>query len=361
MKNEDDTLQSEAILQVDGIEKYFGSYRVVGDISFDIAEGEAFALLGPSGCGKTTTLRMVAGLESPTGGRIRLRGRDVTALPPHRRSIGFVFQDFALFPHLSVFENVAFGLRLKSRDRDSIKARVASALASVRLPVETFGDRYPNQISGGQRQRVAIARTLVTDPLAVLFDEPLAALDRHLRDHMLIELKELQHRSRLPAIYVTHDQEAAMILADRVAVMNQGAIQQIGTPQEIYRRPANRFVAEFMGEVAFVPALSVESSSEGTSIRIGDETLWAGPSDFAPETRLVAGFRPGDLSLCPPGDGDIRATVTGCYFTGLAFLVQLEIAGGVTLSARLEAETAPAPGTEVGVRATPGHVILLPS
>lgn len=352
-----------SVLEIDGLAKSFGSVLVADGISFDVGEAEAFALLGPSGCGKTTTLRMVAGLEAPSAGRILLSGKDITPLQPHRRSIGFVFQDFALFPHLTVFENVAFGLRLKRMNGEEIRKRVALVLDTIRLPIAEFGHRLPSQLSGGQRQRVAIARTLVTEPTAVLFDEPLAALDRHLRDHMLIELKELQLRNRLSAIYVTHDQEAAMILADRIAVMNRGRIEQVGTPLEIYRRPRTRFVAEFLGDISFLPAVVVESKGSHTRLRIAGQTIVAGASDHREGTQVIAGFRPSDISLEPAAHAQdaIHATVTASHFTGLSFLVQLNTSSGLPLTARIEARSPPEVGSHVSVRTSPSHVVVLRS
>ncbi len=228
-----------------GLTKHYGAARVVDAVSLSIASGEFITLLGPSGCGKTTTLRMIAGLAAPDAGRISLAGADVTGLPAHRRNIGMVFQSHALFPHMSVAENVAFGLRMRGLARGPRAERAQAALERVHLGA--FGARLPAQLSGGQQQRVALARALVFDPHVLLLDEPFGALDRKLRELMQDELRDLTRRIGITAVFVTHDQEEAMILSDRVAVMNAGRIEQIDTPEAIFERPATRFVADFMG------------------------------------------------------------------------------------------------------------------
>ena len=226
--------------------KRYGKVAVVKDVSLEIAEGEFVSLLGPSGCGKTTILRMVAGLIEPSDGAITVGGRDITRLPPNKRNVGLVFQSYALFPHMTVFENVAFGLRRKGEGGAALDERVREALALVRL--EGYGDRYPRQLSGGQQQRVAMARAIAPRPSVLLFDEPLSNLDAKLRDEMQIELKRLQRDLNITTLFVTHDQAEALSLSDRVCVMNDGVIQQFDTPEEIYHRPATAFVASFIGK-----------------------------------------------------------------------------------------------------------------
>jgi putative spermidine/putrescine transport system ATP-binding protein len=226
--------------------KRYGKVAVVKDVSLEIAEGEFVSLLGPSGCGKTTILRMVAGLIEPSDGTITVGGRDITRLPPNKRNVGLVFQSYALFPHMTVFENVAFGLRRKGESGTTLDGRVQEALALVRL--EGYGDRYPRQLSGGQQQRVAMARAIAPRPSVLLFDEPLSNLDAKLRDEMQIELKRLQRDLNITTLFVTHDQAEALSLSDRVCVMNDGVIQQFDTPEEIYHRPATAFVASFIGK-----------------------------------------------------------------------------------------------------------------
>ena len=224
-----------------------GRVRAVDDVSLGMGSREFLSILGPSGSGKTTLLRVLAGLEEADSGRVHLDGRDITDIPPHRRGMGFVFQDLALFPHLSVFENVAFGLRTAGTPARDIRSRVERNLALVELPMADFGDRLPRQLSGGQRQRVALARILVMEPAVILFDEPMASLDRRLSDRMIVELRSLQRRVGFLAVYVTHDQEVALAISDRIAVMAEGKVVQVGGPEQVYGRPRNREVADFLG------------------------------------------------------------------------------------------------------------------
>jgi spermidine/putrescine transport system ATP-binding protein len=230
---------------VDGVTKRFDDVTAVDDVSITIPGGEFFSMLGPSGCGKTTTLRMIAGFETPDEGRILLQGGDVTAVPPARRNVNMVFQAYGLFPHMTVAENIAFGPKIKKLGRAEIASRLADVVKTVRL--DGLEDRRPNQLSGGQQQRVALARALVNQPAALLLDEPLGALDLKLRKEMQLELKELQQRTGTTFVYVTHDQEEAMTMSDRIAVMNGGVVEQLATPRELYQRPATAFVAGFIG------------------------------------------------------------------------------------------------------------------
>ncbi len=234
------------MLELREVNKVFSMGTVaVKNLSLSLVDGEIFVLLGPSGCGKTTTLRIVAGLENPTSGRILLDGRDITSMPPEKRNIGLVFQDYALFPHMSVAQNVAFGLRVRRLPQEKIKQRVAEALEMVRIP--ELANRLPKTLSGGQKQRVALARALVMEPGLLLLDEPLAALDAKLRDELRQELSVLLKKLKITTLYVTHDQTEALALGHRVGVMRTGELVQVGTPQEIYRKPANAFVARFIG------------------------------------------------------------------------------------------------------------------
>jgi len=239
-----------ARVRLERLTKRFGGVPAVDDVSLGIGEGELVALLGPSGCGKTTTLRMIAGFVEPDAGRIVIGDRDVTRLPPYRRDIGMVFQGYALFPHLSVERNVAFGLEMRRVGRTAARERVTEALRLVRL--EGLADRLPRELSGGQQQRVALARALVINPSLFLLDEPLSNLDAKLRQEVRIEIRQLQQRLGLTTIFVTHDQEEALTLADRLVLMKGGAVQQIGTPGELYDRPANVFVADFIGRSNFL-------------------------------------------------------------------------------------------------------------
>jgi putative spermidine/putrescine transport system ATP-binding protein len=228
-----------------GVSKHYGEVAAVESLDLEVKRGEFFTLLGPSGSGKTTTLRMIAGFEEPDTGRVELGGKDVTGLPPYDRSVNTVFQDYALFPHMNVGDNVAYGLRVKGVDRAERRRRASQALATVRLA--GYEERKPNQLSGGQQQRVALARAIVNEPRVLLLDEPLGALDLKLREQMQVELKGIQGQVGITFIYVTHDQEEALTMSDRIAVFNEGGIEQIGPPTEIYERPDNAFVAGFVG------------------------------------------------------------------------------------------------------------------
>jgi ABC-type Fe3+/spermidine/putrescine transport system ATPase subunit len=239
---------TSATIRLDNVTKTFdGRVLAVDGVTLDIAAGEFFSLLGPSGCGKTTSLRMIAGFELPDSGRVHVAGRDITDLPVHKRDMGMVFQSYALFPHRTVAENVAFGLRMREVPKPDIERRVKAALAQVALT--GLEERKPGQLSGGQQQRVALARALVVEPPVLLCDEPLGALDRKLRQQMQFELKELQKRLGVTLVFVTHDQEEALAMSDRIAVMNHGKVEQVGAPTEIYERPRTRFVADFIGEI----------------------------------------------------------------------------------------------------------------
>ena len=238
-------MSEKSAIDIRGVAKAFASTTVLHDINLEIRDGEFFTMLGPSGSGKTTLLRMVAGFESPDAGSIKLHGTEVIELPPHQRPVNTVFQDYALFPHMDVVTNVEYGLRVARVRRDERRRRATEALAMVRL--EGFADRRPGQLSGGQRQRVALARAIVNEPSVLLLDEPLGALDLKLRQEMQTELKAIQRRIGITFLYVTHDQEEAMAMSDRIAIMNKGVIEQVGSPQEIYEVPASAFVASFIG------------------------------------------------------------------------------------------------------------------
>ena len=239
------------LVRFEGVARRFGDMAAVDGVTLDIAEGEFFALLGPSGCGKTTLMRMLAGFEAPDEGRILLAGKDIGALPPHRRPVHMMFQSYALFPHLSVARNIAFGLRQQRMGKAQIDARVEEMLALVRM--EGLGERKPDQLSGGQRQRVALARAIAPKPAILLLDEPMAALDRKLREETQLELMALQRRLGMTFMIVTHDQDEAMVVADRMAVMRSGRIEQVGAPRQVYDHPASRYVAQFIGETNLFP------------------------------------------------------------------------------------------------------------
>jgi putative spermidine/putrescine transport system ATP-binding protein/spermidine/putrescine transport system ATP-binding protein len=277
----------EADVRLDKVRKTFGAVVAVSDVSLDIARGTIFSLLGPSGCGKTTTLRLIAGFEQPSAGEVYIRGKRVTSIAPYRRDFSMVFQSYALFPHLNVAENVAFGLRMRRVPRNERGASVAEALDLVKLGA--LAERYPRQLSGGQQQRVALARAMVIKPAVLLLDEPLGALDKMLREEMQVELRQLQQRLGITAVFVTHDQEEALTLSDQVAVMRNGVIEQVGAPREIYDRPVNEFVAGFLGASNFLDGTvlsrdagiaRVETASGVVSVvtdaaRIGDKVRLA--------------------------------------------------------------------------------------
>jgi len=273
-----------------GLRKNFGPVEAVAGIDLDVADGEFFAMLGPSGSGKTTVLRMIAGFESPTAGTVELGGRDVTRLAPFERDVNTVFQDYALFPHMSVLDNVEYGLRVKKVPRAERRERALAALRSVRL--EGFEKRRPAQLSGGQRQRVALARALVNRPRVLLLDEPLGALDLKLREEMQVELKAIQREVGITFLFVTHDQEEALTMSDRIAVFNQGRIEQIGTPAEVYERPATAFVASFVGtsNLVFGEAARAVLGREGTfSVRPEKLRVVLGEEPPAPDEHEAAG------------------------------------------------------------------------
>jgi len=253
-------------IELESVWKRYGEHAAVGGVSLSIAEGEFFSLLGPSGCGKTTTLRMIAGFVAPDEGRVLLHGDDVTTVPPNKRPVNMVFQQYALFPHMTVYENTAFGLKMAHVPRSEHRTRVNEILRVVAL--EGYERRHPRQLSGGQQQRVALARALVNRPAALLLDEPLGALDVKLRRHMQLELKRIQHELGTTFVYVTHDQEEALAMSDRIAVMNDGHVEQLGTPREIYEHPASAFVADFVGTVNVLNIGDGEISVRPERIRI---------------------------------------------------------------------------------------------
>jgi iron(III) transport system ATP-binding protein len=285
-------------LRLEGIRKQFGSFTALRDIRLDVSQGEFVCFLGPSGCGKTTLLRIIAGLEVQTEGTILQAGRDISALPPAQRDYGIVFQSYALFPNLSVFNNVAYGLVNRRAERAAIAARVAELLKLVGLPDE--GGKFPAQLSGGQQQRIALARALATSPGLLLLDEPLSALDAIVRVHLRQEIRALQQRLGVTTIMVTHDQEEALSMADRIVVMNQGAIDQVGTPLEVYREPATPFVADFVGKVNML-AGTVEAPGR---LRIGAHSFACTASNGSVGKSVHVYLRPEDIVARPITGGD---------------------------------------------------------
>lgn len=303
----------------------------VNDVSLSIEPGELVTLLGPSGCGKTTALRMVAGFEMPTSGRVLIGEKDVTNTPPNSRNTAMVFQSYALFPHMTVRENIGYGLRFRNVSRSDAAQKVERIMELVGL--SGFGDRSPNQLSGGQQQRVALARALVVEPRVLLFDEPLSNLDAKLREQMRGEIRRIQKNLSITAVYVTHDQNEAMSISDRVVVMRDGQIEQVGTPEEIYAKPSTRFVADFVGKVNFVPVTIGESRGDDTSIELfGQQMIVPRVAYLAGETHLAV-VRPEELQLVPADSGFMRGQVAFRTYLGSVVEYDISLADGSTLMA----------------------------
>ncbi len=348
-----------------GVTKSFGPDMVAVDhIDLEVLDGEFFSLLGPSGCGKTTTLRMIGGFEEPTSGLIELNGEDVTWLPPYKRNVNTVFQSYALFPHLTIFENVAFGLRRKKVSHDEVKKRVAQMLELVEL--RGFDQRRPGQISGGQAQRVALARALINRPAVLLLDEPLGALDLKLRKQMQIELKRIQQEVGITFIYVTHDQEEAMTMSDRIAVMNRGRYEQLGSPEELYERPKTRFVASFLGASNLLHGKAQGTDGDYGTVRLDDGTAVRVPvAQLDGRTEVDVGVRPEKIRLlaegAPPSPGVnvLTGHIRTLAYTGVSTQYQVELASGATVAVyeqnleRASTSTLHRPGAEVRLTWSP--------
>ena len=322
------------MLRLDHLTKLFGTTRAVHDVSLDISDGEFVTLLGPSGCGKTTTLRMIAGFESPTSGRILLRDADITNLPPQKRGIGMVFQNYALFPHLNVFENVAFGLKSAGATGGDIKTRVQDALQRVDL--EGFERRRVQELSGGQQQRIALARAIAPQPPLILLDEPLSNLDASLRERTRGELRALLKRVGITSIFVTHDQEEAFALSDRIVVMEQGRVQQIGTPETLYNAPTTAFVASFVGRANLTRAKITSVQGERVSCELPGGAHWivapAPGTAFRVGSRARVMTRPEALAIITRQDevvpGDVGGVVSGRRFAGAQTFYHVNLADG---------------------------------
>ncbi len=318
-------------IRLEGIKKVFDNQVVaVDDVSIRIREGEFFSLLGPSGCGKTTTLRLIAGFEEPTEGTVYIRGRDVTHIPPHKRDTGMVFQNYALFPHRTIFDNVAFGLRMRHVPKEEIRKKVSEALRLVEM--EGLGDRRPSQLSGGQQQRIALARAIVIEPNVLLCDEPLGALDKKLRQQMQFELKNLQKKIGVTLVYVTHDQEEALTMSDRIAVMHRGRVVQTGSPLEIYNRPETRFVSNFIGDSNLFEGSVERTEAEAAEVITKDHVRLITRSDgISVGDQVTVAVRPEKARLLKrneKADNAFAGSVESANFMGASIRYRIALPSG---------------------------------
>lgn len=356
----DRTTAAEPYLEIRNLWKAFGEFIALREVNLDILQGEFVCFLGPSGCGKTTLLRAIAGLDPQSRGTIRQGGKDISTLPASKRDYGIVFQSYALFPNLTVEKNIAFGLENTGRPRDEIKARVAELLALVGLPEQ--GRKYPAQLSGGQQQRIALARAIAINPGLLLLDEPLSALDAKVRVYLRHEIKELQRKLGVTTIMVTHDQEEALSMADRIVVMNHGVIEQVGTPTEVYRHPATLFVADFVGETN-----KFDSALEGSKVDIGGITLEAQSTALPQGPNVKVAIRPEDiLPAAPdaaPGSNRLEAEVSDMEFLGSYWRAHLNI-GDLSMVANFSMNAVRRLGIETGkalpVDLPPERVMVFP-
>jgi len=343
-------------LAVEGLSKRFGDVLAVDALRLEVARGEFLSLLGPSGCGKTTTLQMIAGFVPPTAGRVAIGDRDMARVPPNRRNIGIVFQSYALFPHMTVAENVAFGLEMRGVAGAERGQRVGAALDMVRLG--GLEGRYPRQLSGGQQQRVAVARAMVVQPDLLLLDEPLSNLDAKLREELRVELRDIHRRVGITTILVTHDQSEALLMSDRVAVMNHGRLEQVGSPIEVYERPASTFVATFLGRCNLLAA-SLEPG--GATVRVGGARVPLGADSTPPDGPLALALRPEKIMLAAAGEGLLAGTVRTALFNGEQWLYRIDTpAGEVQVTRPNDGGPAAREGAAVGLGWAPGAARLLP-
>ena len=349
-KEEKKKMDNSVIVSLRDIVVEFDGQRILDGLNLDIHDKEFVTLLGPSGCGKTTTLRLIAGFLEPNAGQVLLKGQDITGVPPYKRPVNTVFQKYALFPHLNVFENVAFGLRLKKMDEETIRRKVRDMLEVVGL--KGFERRSIGQMSGGQQQRVAIARSLVNEPEILLLDEPLGALDLKLRKEMQLELKRLQREMNITFIYVTHDQEEALTMSDTVVVMNGGKVQQIGTPEDIYNEPKNAFVADFIGDSNIVDGVMHRDflvSFSGVQFPCVDR-------GFAREQSVQVVVRPEDIEVVSPVEGQLVGVVNDVIFKGVHFEMHVECEGREWL---IHSTRACTPGETIGMRIGPNEIHIM--
>jgi len=353
---------NEFAVELRGIRKKYGQVLAVESMDLTVSEGEFLSFLGPSGCGKTTTLRMIAGLESPSAGDILIKGQRVNDVPIHKRNIGIVFQNYALFPHRSVFKNVAFGLRFRGCSRREIQARVQDALRLVQL--DAMADRYPAELSGGQQQRVALARAIVIKPDLLLLDEPLSALDANLREDMRVELKQIQRETGITTLFITHDQSEALAMSDRVAVMSNGKVEQLGTPQTVYNRPSSQFCAHFLGNANIIEG--VVAGGEPGSWRVDEGgRCWHSRSERHWETgqrvAIVMRAEHFDVAAGPAAGNVVQAAVRTVDYQGMSVRYFVEVEDGPRLEViRGTHDDLLEAGTVLRVRIAPENVVLLP-
>jgi len=345
-------------VQFTNVVKRYGEAVAVAGISFTVESGTLVTLLGPSGCGKTTTLRMIAGLELPNEGRIEIAGRDVTHLSATQRDVSMVFQSYALFPHMSVLENVAYGLRRSSIPRRQATQQAEAGLVQVGLA--GYGDRQPSQLSGGQQQRVALARALVLEPSVLLFDEPLSNLDARLRRQMREEIRDLQQRLRLTVVYVTHDQQEAMAVSDRIVVLNAGRIEQQGTPRDLYERPATPFLARFMGESNPARGIVQRIGSDSVMVRLGPATVEVA-NRAAPEGEATVAVRPEAISveLAPGPAGALPGMIAKASYLGTHMEYSIDTEAGMLFATCPKVERPLAAGDRVALVLAPRGVIIV--
>ena len=341
-----DAVKMNEIVSLKDIVVDFDGERILDELSLDIHDKEFVTFLGPSGCGKTTTLRVIAGFITPKSGNVFFDGKDIASVPPYKRQVNTVFQKYALFPHLNVYENVAFGLRLKKLPEETIRPKVLEMLETVGL--RGFERRSINQLSGGQQQRVAIARSLVNQPRVLLLDEPLGALDLKLRKEMQLELKRLQREMNITFVYVTHDQEEALTMSDTVVVMNKGNIQQIGSPQDIYNEPRNAFVAKFIGDSNIVDGIM----EKDFLVSFGGQEFACVDRGFKP--RVV--IRPEDVDIVPPSAGKLTGLVREVIFKGVHFEMHVDVEGKEWL---IHSTQASQPGELIGMNIGPDEIHIM--
>ena len=343
-------MDNSVVVSLRDIVVEFDGQRILDGLNLDIHDKEFVTLLGSSGCGKTTTLRLIAGFLEPNAGKVLLKGKDITGVPPYKRPVNTVFQKYALFPHLNVFENVAFGLRLKKLDEDTIRRKVRDMLEVVGL--KGFERRSISQMSGGQQQRVAIARSLVNEPEILLLDEPLGALDLKLRKEMQLELKRLQREMNITFVYVTHDQEEALTMSDTVVVMSGGKIQQIGSPQDIYNEPKNAFVARFIGDSNIVDGVMLRDFF----VNFGGHDFTCVDRGFKPNEPVQVVIRPEDVQIVPPSVGMLTGLVREVIFKGVHFEMHVDVEGYEWL---IHSTQASQPGELIGMNIGPDEIHIM--